>query len=200
MSSPSSLHLSDCITITPSGECLSSHVVSYTPKSKSPSSSASPPVSMTSSPSEPADKYAYGRLPEATVQKIVTEILPSSSGLTFAKDARDLLIECCVEFITLVSSEANEIAEKEAKKTIACEHVTKALEELEFADYVDGVNEVASEHKEQQKVSGPRRGSWGVRELMGGRRERRNSRSWSRADSRRRSCFDSRRSCLRGRG
>ncbi|KAI9841095.1 MAG: hypothetical protein M1837_000999 [Sclerophora amabilis] len=91
-------------------------------------------------------------LPKATVQKIITEILPPSSGLAYAKDARDLLIECCVEFITLISSEANEIAEKEAKKTIACEHVTKALEDLGFHEYVQEVLEVASEHKEQQKT------------------------------------------------
>lgn len=86
------------------------------------------------------------------MQKIITEILPPSSGVAFAKDARDLLIECCVEFITLISSEANDIAEKEAKKTIACEHVTKALEELGFHDYVQGVLDIASDHKEQQKV------------------------------------------------
>ncbi|KAI9836096.1 MAG: hypothetical protein M1819_001712 [Sarea resinae] len=91
-------------------------------------------------------------LPKATVQKIITEILPSSSGLTFAKDARDLLIECCVEFITLISSEANDLAEKEAKKTIACEHVTKALEELGFEDYVQEVLAVANDHREQQKT------------------------------------------------
>jgi len=72
-------------------------------------------------------------------------------GLT--KDARDLLIECCVEFITLISSEANEISEKESKKTIACEHITKALEQLGFGDYVRDIMEVASEHKEQLKVS-----------------------------------------------
>jgi len=88
----------------------------------------------------------------ATVQKIVTEILPPSSGLAFGKDARDLLIECCVEFITLISSEANEISEKESKKTIACEHITKALEQLGFGDYVQDIMEVASEHKEQLKV------------------------------------------------
>ncbi|TVY68747.1 Negative cofactor 2 complex subunit beta [Lachnellula suecica] len=87
----------------------------------------------------------------ATVQKIVTEILPPSSGLAFGKDARDLLIECCVEFITLISSEANEISEKESKKTIACEHITKALEQLGFGDYVHDIMEVASEHKEQLK-------------------------------------------------
>lgn len=88
----------------------------------------------------------------ATVQKIVTEILPPANGVAFAKEARDLLIECCVEFITLVSSEANEISEKEAKKTIACDHITKALEQLGFSEYVSAVIEAASEHKEQQKV------------------------------------------------
>ncbi|KAM0160437.1 hypothetical protein ACHAQE_004558 [Botrytis cinerea] len=86
-----------------------------------------------------------------TVQKIVTEILPASSGLAFGKDARDLLIECCVEFITLISSEANEISEKESKKTIACEHITKALEQLGFSEYVKDIVDVASEHKEQLK-------------------------------------------------
>lgn len=92
---------------------------------------------------------------QATVQKIVTEILPPANGVAFSKEARDLLIECCVEFITLVSSEANEISEKEAKKTIACDHITKALEQLGFSDYVPAVLEAASEHKEQQKVSSP---------------------------------------------
>lgn len=88
----------------------------------------------------------------ATVQKIITEILPPSSGQTFAKDARDLLMECCVEFITLISSEANDISEKEAKKTIACEHVEKALRDLGFADYIPDVLAVAEEHKEALKV------------------------------------------------
>ncbi|KAF4587338.1 3-carboxymuconate cyclase [Ophiocordyceps camponoti-floridani] len=90
-------------------------------------------------------------LPKATVQKIVGEILPPQGGVAFAKEARDLLIECCVEFITLISSEANEISEKEAKKTIACDHITKALEQLGFSDYVPAVLEAAAEHKEVQK-------------------------------------------------
>jgi histone H3/H4 len=85
------------------------------------------------------------------VQKIVTEILPPNDGTAFAKEARDLLIECCVEFITLISSEANEISEKEAKKTIACDHITKALEQLGFSEYVQPVLEAAAEHKEVQK-------------------------------------------------
>ncbi|KAH9895500.1 histone-fold-containing protein [Xylariomycetidae sp. FL2044] len=91
-------------------------------------------------------------LPKATVQKIVSEILPHSTGLAFSKEARDVLIECCVEFITLVSSEANEISEKEAKKTIACDHITKALDTLGFSDYISAVEEAAQQHKETQKV------------------------------------------------
>jgi histone H3/H4 len=92
-------------------------------------------------------------LPKATVQKIINEILAhDDSGVVFAKDTRDLLIECCVEFITLISSEANEIAEKDAKKTIACEHVKTALEGLEFADYVPAIMEVAADYKKQQAV------------------------------------------------
>lgn len=90
--------------------------------------------------------------PAATVQKIVSEILPASTGIAFSKDARDLLIECCVEFITLISSEANEISEREAKKTIGCDHITKALETLGFGEYVAAVVEAAAEHKEVQKV------------------------------------------------
>jgi down-regulator of transcription 1 len=94
----------------------------------------------------------YANSCAATVAKIVTEILANDPGVTFAKDTRDLLIECCVEFITLISSEANDIAEKEAKKTIACEHVQKALEELGFGSYVKDILDVATDYKKQQAV------------------------------------------------
>lgn len=80
--------------------------------------------------------------------------------MTFAKDSRDLLIECCVEFITLISSEANEIAEKDAKKTIACEHVKAALEELGFGDYVPAILDVAQDYKKQQQVCRHRQSIW----------------------------------------
>lgn len=103
-------------------------------------------------PSPPTRRDKVPNLCKATVQKIVTEILPPSAGVAFARESRDLLIECCVEFITLISSEANEISEKEAKKTIACDHITKALEQLGFSDYVPAVMEAAAEHKEVQKV------------------------------------------------
>jgi histone H3/H4 len=97
--------------------------------------------------------YSANALPTATVQKLISELLPAD--LTFAKESRDLLIDCCVEFIHLVSSEANEICEKETKKTISADHVVKALVELGFEDYVQEIQEIAVEHKEQQKVPFP---------------------------------------------
>jgi histone H3/H4 len=90
-------------------------------------------------------------LPKATVSKIISEVLMDES-VAFSRDSRDLLIECCVEFITLLSSEANEIAEKDAKKTIALEHVRSALGVLEFGDYIPEIERVAQEHKAFQQV------------------------------------------------
>ena len=52
----------------------------------------------------------------------------------------------------MISSEANEICEKDGRKTIAAEHVMKALEELGFSEYITEINEVATEHREQVKV------------------------------------------------
>ncbi|KAK3638692.1 negative cofactor 2 transcription regulator complex subunit ncb2 [Elasticomyces elasticus] len=97
-------------------------------------------------------------LPKATVQKIINEVLSSPAiqgngpSMTFAKETRDLLIESCVEFITMLSSEANEISEKDAKKTIAPEHIYKALEELGFGDYVPELVKVADNFKSTQVV------------------------------------------------
>ena len=73
-----------------------------------------------------------------------TELLPND--IVCAKETRDLVIECCVgerrqrcpwyiwwtddfvvEFIHLISSEANEICEADSKKTIAPEHIISAL-------------------------------------------------------------------------
>lgn len=85
----------------------------------------------------------------ATVQKIISELI--SPDLTFSRDTRDALIECSIEFIMILSTESNDIAEQESKKTIASEHVLKALERLGFYDYLDPIKAVISEYKETQR-------------------------------------------------
>lgn len=51
----------------------------------------------------------------------------------------------------ILSDQSNEIAEQESKKTIASDHVIKALEELGFSEYVEHIQKVLDQHREIQK-------------------------------------------------
>jgi len=91
-------------------------------------------------------------LPRATVTKMIQELLPP--GVTCPKETRDLLMDCCVEFIHLVSSEANEACERHSRKTISPEHVLEALDRLGFAGYVPEVQtswDDAQDHAKKEK-------------------------------------------------
>lgn len=55
------------------------------------------------------------------------------------------------EFIQLVSSEANEVATREKRQTIGPEHVIKAMRELGFEEFVEGVNSAWEQFKEDSK-------------------------------------------------
>ncbi|CAD6244954.1 unnamed protein product [Miscanthus lutarioriparius] len=84
-------------------------------------------------------------LPKSTMFKIIKEMLPPD--VRVARDAQDLLVECCVEFINLLSSESNEVCSREEKKTIAPEHVIKALSDLGFREYIEEVYAAYEQHK-----------------------------------------------------
>ncbi|XP_066327217.1 protein Dr1 homolog [Miscanthus floridulus] len=84
-------------------------------------------------------------LPKSTMFKIIKEMLPPD--VRVARDAQDLLVECCVEFINLLSSESNEVCSREEKKTIAPEHVLKALSDLGFREYIEEVYAAYEQHK-----------------------------------------------------
>ncbi|PWN38784.1 histone-fold-containing protein [Ceraceosorus guamensis] len=88
-------------------------------------------------------------LPRATVQKIIAELIPAD--MSCARETRDLVIECCVEFIHLLSSESNDVCERASKKTIAPEHVVAALKDLGFEAYTAEIAEILEEHKVQLK-------------------------------------------------
>ncbi|GAA5925847.1 uncharacterized protein JCM15063_005140 [Sporobolomyces koalae] len=88
-------------------------------------------------------------LPKATVNKLIQELLPE--GFIATKEVKDLMAECCKEFVLAVSSEANEICDKESKKTMLPDHILAALKALGFEDFVDGVSDVLKDHKELAK-------------------------------------------------
>lgn len=59
-------------------------------------------------------------LPRASINKMIKELVPS---VRIANEARELILNCCTEFIHLLSSEANDICNQLHKKTINAEHI-----------------------------------------------------------------------------
>lgn len=88
-------------------------------------------------------------LPKATIAKIIQELLPQDLSTT--KEFRDYVADCCLEFVHLISSEANEISEKESKKTISGDHVLSALESLGFNEYLEDIKATLVDFQKQEK-------------------------------------------------
>ncbi len=59
-------------------------------------------------------------IPRAAMNKMIKELCPN---IRVANDARELILNCCTEFIHLLSSESNEMCNNQNKKTINAEHV-----------------------------------------------------------------------------
>lgn len=84
-------------------------------------------------------------IPRASIYKLIKEILPSNTRV--ANECRDLIVNCCTEFIHHIASEANNICNEQQKKTINADHVLQALERLGFADYKDDAEAVLKDCK-----------------------------------------------------
>jgi histone H3/H4 len=85
-------------------------------------------------------------LPRASINKIIKEIVPA---LRVAANCRELILNCCTEFIHLISSEANEICNQKNKKTINAEHILEGLNKLGFSDFTRDALNVLNECKVQ---------------------------------------------------
>lgn len=72
---------------------------------------------MSVSSDQPDDELT---IPRAAMNKMIKELLPN---VRVANEARELILNCCTEFIHLLSSEANEICNQQQKKTINAEHI-----------------------------------------------------------------------------
>jgi len=86
-------------------------------------------------------------LPRATINKLIREALPQDVKCT--SETQKLIMQCCMEFLKLVSYESNEVCRENNKKMISPEHVVTALEKLGFSDYVPEVKQVWEELKKE---------------------------------------------------
>lgn len=89
-------------------------------------------------------------LPKASLTKLIKESMPPD--IRVAGDTMDLLMNCCVEFVQLVSSQANEVSTEEKKNTITPEHVLKALEVLGFEGFLTEVTATYDQWKQDNKA------------------------------------------------
>jgi len=83
-------------------------------------------------------------IPRAALNKMIKELVPN---VRVATDARELIMACCTEFIHVLSSEANDLCERQQKKTISAEHILTALDNLGFGCYRDEAQTVLQEAK-----------------------------------------------------
>ena len=84
-------------------------------------------------------------IPRAAMNKMIKEMLPN---IRVANEAREMILNCCTEFIHLLSSESNDICNNQQKKTISAEHVLTALETLGYGDFKKDAEEVLNECKD----------------------------------------------------
>lgn len=100
-------------------------------------------------------------IPRAAMNKLIKELLPD---IRVATESRDLILQCCSEFIRLITNEANAICEEQQKKTLSAEHVMEALDKLGLSSYKEEAESVASDCKGKRRRQSTRLEHLGIPE------------------------------------
>mmetsp|Transcript_70400 Transcript_70400/g.187603 ORF Transcript_70400/g.187603 Transcript_70400/m.187603 type:complete len:149 (-) Transcript_70400:176-622(-) len=64
---------------------------------------------------------------------------------------RNLIMECCMELLRMISDEANMICTTEKKQTIGPDHIIKSLKSLGFEEWSHQMDNVLKEFKEAER-------------------------------------------------
>ncbi|XP_020674728.1 nuclear transcription factor Y subunit B-3-like [Dendrobium catenatum] len=93
-------------------------------------------------------------MPIANVIRIMRKVLPTHAKIS--DDAKETIQECVSEYISFITSEANERCQREQRKTITAEDVLWAMSKLGFDDYVEPLSVHLQRYREHE---GDHRGS-----------------------------------------
>ncbi|GER52834.1 nuclear transcription factor Y subunit B3 [Striga asiatica] len=74
-------------------------------------------------------------MPIANVIRIMRRILPPHAKIS--DDAKETIQECVSEYISFITSEANDRCQREQRKTITAEDILWAMSKLGFDDYIE---------------------------------------------------------------
>ncbi|XP_018574899.1 DNA polymerase epsilon subunit 3 [Anoplophora glabripennis] len=106
-----------------------------------------------------AEKLEDLNLPNASVQKIIKEALPDH--VIVGKDAKSALSRAASVFVLYITSQASTEAQKANRKTLVGQDIITALEELEFENFIEPLQNVLKEFKnskvKKDKTSKPKK-------------------------------------------
>lgn len=100
-------------------------------------------------------------IPRAAMNKLIKELVPD---IRVATESRDLILQCCTEFIHLITKKANTICEEERKKTMSAEHVLEALDQLGLSSYKSEAESVVNDCKNKRRRQSTRLEHLGIPE------------------------------------
>ncbi|XP_047331296.1 nuclear transcription factor Y subunit B-6-like [Impatiens glandulifera] len=95
-------------------------------------------------------------IPVANVVRIMRRVVPTHCKI--ADDVKEFVQHCVLEFISLITVEANMHCQSESRRTITADDILWAMAKLGFDDYVNTARDAVGSH-----------GSWNV---MNGKRGR----------------------------
>lgn len=96
-----------------------------------------------------AEKAEDLNLPNAVVTRIIKESLPD--GVAIGKEAKLAVAKASSIFILYLTSAANTIAKKNNRKTIIGSDITKAMEDIEFDQFINPLQEFLEIFKKSKK-------------------------------------------------
>jgi len=96
-----------------------------------------------------AEKPEDLNLPTAVITRMVKEVLPE--GINISKEARAAISKSASVFVLYATSCANNLAQKNKRKTLTANDVMDALDEMEFPSFLEPLKESLDAFKIEQK-------------------------------------------------
>jgi len=96
-----------------------------------------------------AEKPEDLNLPTAVITRMVKEVLPE--GINISKEARAAISKSASVFVLYATSCANNLAQKNKRKTLTANDVMDALDEMEFPTFLEPLKESLDAFKIEQK-------------------------------------------------
>ncbi|XP_076047905.1 DNA polymerase epsilon subunit 3-like isoform X2 [Oratosquilla oratoria] len=88
-------------------------------------------------------------LPNAVIARIIKDSLPE--GVSVSKEARSAIAKSASVFVLYATSTANNLAQKNKKKTVSGQDVLTAMKEMEFERFIEPLQESLEVHKRSQQ-------------------------------------------------